>query len=552
MHRNYYIFERQVSDLDQMLNGGRICGCFSHRKDELVLEIEQQEIFHLRLGIDAHSPYLLQSDNYNIKDPKIQFFPEILDQKISQISIEPFDKTIYISLTGFRILASFYGHDANVHLYDESGNLIKSFKKRIPARVTEKEHAQIDPRNFSGIIQSDLAEHKHLPALEKYLFIRVGGFNKLLAREACFRAGLNTEQKLSEITQTGQEKLARSVRAVHAEILSSAPRILILKDGSVILSLLELKQLTTISDSREFETLNQAWTDFLYRSRQSGKVQQLRSAMLGALKKKTDYLERTLQKIRDVEELEIRKRESELKGHLLQTFSHQIPKGAASVKLKNIFSEDQEEVTIKLNPARTVQENARKYFEKFKNISEQRMQISVKKDTFENELEQWKSLQVKIQDSRSLKELEKFYHELTDKNLIQSRSDKAPDRQNLAYAFNRLLLERKWEVFIGKNAANNDLLTFQFARKFDLWFHAQGVPGSHVIVRLHERNNYPPMSIIEQVAGIAAYNSGARHSSTVPVNYTEVRFVRKFRKSAPGAVVISNEKTIFTKPVKYF
>jgi predicted ribosome quality control (RQC) complex YloA/Tae2 family protein len=274
--------------------------------------------------------------------------------------------------------------------------------------------------------------------------------------------------------------------------------------------------------------------------------------MLNALRKKTDYLSRTLKKIQDAEELEARKQESELKGHLLQTFAHQIPKGAAVVSLKNIFSDDQEEIEIKLNPAKTIHENARKYFEKFKNISEQKEQLSIKKDTFQDELTSWSALQERIACCSSLKELEKFQTQLIDKNILQSESDRKPDRQNLSYSFNRLLLGKKWEIFIGKNAKNNDLLTFQFARKFDLWFHAQGVPGSHVIIHLPDRGQHPPPQIIEQVASIAAYNSNAQHSSTVPVNYTEVRYVRKPRKAPPGTVVISNEKTIFVKPVKYF
>jgi predicted ribosome quality control (RQC) complex YloA/Tae2 family protein len=104
---------------------------------------------------------------------------------------------------------------------------------------------------------------------------------------------------------------------------------------------------------------------------------------------------------------------------------------------------------------------------------------------------------------------------------------------------------------IGKNADNNDLLTFKFARKYDIWLHAQGVSGSHVVIRLPNKTTDPPMDIIKQAASIAAYFSSAKNSAMVPVNYTSVRYVRKPRKSSPGTALITNSKTIFVEPKKY-
>ena len=114
-----------------------------------------------------------------------------------------------------------------------------------------------------------------------------------------------------------------------------------------------------------------------------------------------------------------------------------------------------------------------------------------------------------------------------------------------------MILKQQWEIFIGKNSENNDLLTFKFARKYDIWLHAQGVSGSHVIIRVRDKNQKPPMDIIEQAASVAAFFSAGKNSSTVPVNYTEVRYVRKPRKSPPGTVIFSHPNTIFVEPRKY-
>ena len=107
------------------------------------------------------------------------------------------------------------------------------------------------------------------------------------------------------------------------------------------------------------------------------------------------------------------------------------------------------------------------------------------------------------------------------------------------------------DKLIGQIDENNDLLTHKFAKKHDIWMHAQGVPGSHVIVRLPEKNTQPPLDILMQAASIAAYFSNAKNSKSVPVNYTEVRYVRKPRKSSAGTALMTRSKTLFVEPKKY-
>ena len=152
----------------------------------------------------------------------------------------------------------------------------------------------------------------------------------------------------------------------------------------------------------------------------------------------------------------------------------------------------------------------------------------------------------------NLKNAEKLKQLLTQKKLIQKDARLKKSESVLdSTSFNRIILKEQWEIYIGKNADNNDLLTFKFARKHDIWLHAQGVSGSHVIIRVQDKNQKPPMEIIQQAASVAAFFSAGKNSATVPVNYTEARYVRKPRKSPAGVVVISQAKTIFVEPKKY-
>ena len=100
---------------------------------------------------------------------------------------------------------------------------------------------------------------------------------------------------------------------------------------------------------------------------------------------------------------------------------------------------------------------------------------------------------------------------------------------------------------MGRNDWENDLLTRR-AHPEDFWFHAQGCPGSHVVLKREGRKADPGKRTLEEAAGVAAYWSKARTSKTVPVNYTLKKYVRKPRRAKPGSVLIQREKTLFVEP----
>jgi predicted ribosome quality control (RQC) complex YloA/Tae2 family protein len=105
-----------------------------------------------------------------------------------------------------------------------------------------------------------------------------------------------------------------------------------------------------------------------------------------------------------------------------------------------------------------------------------------------------------------------------------------------------------FEVWVGKNSANNDLLTMKYAKPGDLWFHVRGAGGSHVVLKTKGGAHQIPKESIKQAAGIAAYYSKMKKAGTVPVAYCERKYVRKPKGSDPGSVVLEREEVIFVKP----
>ena len=101
-------------------------------------------------------------------------------------------------------------------------------------------------------------------------------------------------------------------------------------------------------------------------------------------------------------------------------------------------------------------------------------------------------------------------------------------------------------ILIGKNSRQNEEVTFHQATSNDIWLHARGVPGAHVIVKAAGRDI--PHSTIEEAASLAAYYSQARGSTSVPVDYTLQRHIRHMKGGGPGMVIYERERTLYANP----
>ncbi len=107
-----------------------------------------------------------------------------------------------------------------------------------------------------------------------------------------------------------------------------------------------------------------------------------------------------------------------------------------------------------------------------------------------------------------------------------------------------------WEVWVGRNNADNDLITHRLSNPHDYWFHVVGAPGSHVILRRPTRNSIPKQATLVEAAQIAAFFSKARKQTRVPVIYTERKFVSKPRPAKPGLALCTRERELIVRPRK--
>ncbi len=137
-----------------------------------------------------------------------------------------------------------------------------------------------------------------------------------------------------------------------------------------------------------------------------------------------------------------------------------------------------------------------------------------------------------------------------NQDLFPRTNDRARGRtaEEPARPFRRYLIDEKWEVWVGRNNKENDELTHRAAHNQDIWLHAQGVSGSHVILRTGGHPEKVPAQVVAKAASLAAFYSKARNSQYVPVIHTEKRYVRKPRKAPTGTAVCLRDQNLFVEP----
>ena len=143
-------------------------------------------------------------------------------------------------------------------------------------------------------------------------------------------------------------------------------------------------------------------------------------------------------------------------------------------------------------------------------------------------------------------DLDEIYDEITQNLVTIKESQKNSKTQKSKKKNDEIILSKLdfdgYTIYIGKNNMQNDYLTLKYAHSNDIWFHTQKIHGSHVVLKLN--NQELTDEIIYKCAKLAAENSKARDAINVPVDYTEIRNVKRSPNGKPGMVIYSNYKTI--------
>jgi predicted ribosome quality control (RQC) complex YloA/Tae2 family protein len=230
-------------------------------------------------------------------------------------------------------------------------------------------------------------------------------------------------------------------------------------------------------------------------------------------------------------------------GELLKANLSSITKGTAHITVTDYFDEKLPEVTIPLDPMKSAQSNMDEYFRKH------RKYLAAERESrprIERAKQEVKKLQQELQDIELGTWTPPAIPPLTNARLTarasRDKGQSTGDRHR--GPFRRFTSADGLSIFVGRNARENDKLTFGLAKGDDLWLHARGTPGSHVVVKL-EKGADPPSETLRDAATLALLYSDLKKSGKGDVIYTRRKWVKKAKGQAPGAVVVTQEKSLY-------
>ncbi|MFP4133689.1 MAG: NFACT family protein [Halothece sp.] len=235
-------------------------------------------------------------------------------------------------------------------------------------------------------------------------------------------------------------------------------------------------------------------------------------------------------------------------GDLLMAYSYQWQPGLSSMQLPDF--ETGELITIPLNPEKNAIQNAQGYYKQHQKLKRARKAVEPLLTATDREINYLQQVEASLKqlegyqhwgDLQTLKEIQE---ELIEQGYILPQRERTPTEEAKPITY---YTPSGYEVLVGRNNRQNDQLTFRVATDYDLWFHSQEIPGSHVLLRLAAGAS-PEEKDLQWVANIAAYYSRARESQQVPVVYTKPKYVYKPKGAKPGMALYDHETVIWGKP----
>ena len=218
-------------------------------------------------------------------------------------------------------------------------------------------------------------------------------------------------------------------------------------------------------------------------------------------------------------------------GELIHTYGYGLPEGTKEFEAFNYYTNEM--IRIPLDPQLTPTENARKYFDKYNKLKRTCDALSQLIQETENEIQHLESISTSLEIAVFEDDLTQIKEELVEYDYIKRRGH-AKKEKIKSKPFHYISSDG-YHIYVGKNNYQNEELTFKFANGSDWWFHAKGIPGSHVVVK--SGGQELPDRTFEEAGRLAAYYSKARGGEKVEVDYLERKNVKKPNGSKPGFVI---------------
>lgn len=549
-----------VKELNDTCLGGRLYKIAQPENDELLLTIKTADSQRrLLLSADASLPLVyLTTQNKpspmtapgfcmllrkHLQNGRITAVTQPGLERIIHIDVEHLDemgdlrrKTLIVEIMGKHSNIIFCNEDGMIldSIKHVSG-LVSSLREVLPGKpyFVAQTQDKLDPLTCDRE-QFLTAVAARPTSLHKAIFSSYTGISPILAQEVCHRSGLDGDSSTAAFSPQELEKAFRTFREMMDQVQSGnfAPAIAYTGRQPAEYAALPLTLYGGGSDSlRPFDSISVLLEQYYAEKNTLTRIRQksadLRRIVQTALERNVKKYDLQLQQIKDTEKRD----KYRVYGELLNTYGYNVPEGSKSMEALNYYTN--ETITIPLDPDMTPAENAKRYFDKYGKLKRTYEALSVLTEEVKAEIQHLESIATALDIALQEEDLAQIREELAASGYIHRRNGK---REKITSKPFHYVSSDGFHIYVGKNNYQNDELTFKFATGGDWWFHAKGMPGSHVILKCEGIDTLPDRAF-EEAARLAAYYSKGRNQEKVEIDYIQKKHVKKPNGSKPGFVV---------------
>lgn len=559
-----------VSELNQTITGGKINKIAQPENDELILTIKnQRKQYRLFLSASASLPLIYLTDNNKQGPMTAPNFCMLLRKhigsgKILEITQPGMERIIRFSIEHLNelgdvcrkyLIVEIMGKHSNIIFCNEDDQIIDSIKhvsvnmssvrEVLPGRpyFIPATQDKLDPFTLS---EEDLLQNvfKKPCTISKAIYTSITGISPVMAEELCVRAGIDGGLPTDGLDELEAFHLAHTILRMFQDIQDQVFRPNIVYNGKEpvefapfhLLQFEDLKEVSFDSISSALETYY-AEKNIITKMRQ--KSADLRKVVSTALDRNNKKLILQKKQMKDTE----KKDKYRVWGELINTYGYGLEDGAKSLEALNYYTNEM--ITIPLDPTKTPQENAKKYFDKYGKLKRTAEALETLITETENEIQHLESISTSLDIALSEDDLMQIREELMDYGYIRRKYTGGKKVKITSKPFHYISSDG-FHMYVGKNNFQNEELSFKFASGNDWWFHAKGQPGSHVIVKTNGEEL--PDRTFEEAGRLAGYYSKGRKAPKVEIDYTQKKNLRKPNGGKPGFVVYYTNYSLLIEP----
>ena len=562
-----------VKDLNDKIVSGRISKIAQPEKDELLLTIKgNRENFRLLISANASLPLLyftetnkpspLTAPNFcmllrkHIANGRIVSVSQPGLERIVRIEIEHLDEMG--DLKRKFLIVELMGKHSNIIFCDDENKILDSIKhisaqvssvrEVLPGREYFIPHAG-EKKNPLTITEEEFKEliGKTPQNVSKALYTDLTGLSPTVSAELCHLASLDGDISAKDFSDSELTHLYHAFTWIMDDVRQGnfTPNIIYQKEkpvefASIPLSMFSGGDYRSVSFPSISALLERYYAERNTVSRIHQKSTDLRKILTNSLER--SYKKRDLQQkqIKDTEKRE----KFRIYGELLNTYGYGIQEGEKSFRCLNYY--DNTEITIPLDPTLSAQENAVRYFDKYNKQKRTFEATSRQLEQTEAEIEHLESISTFLDIARKEEDLAQIKEELTEYGYIKRHFSGGKKQKKAVSRPFHYLSSDGFHIYVGKNNYQNEELTFKLASGNDWWFHAKGIPGSHVIVKTEGKEL--PDRVFEEAGALAAYYSRGRGQDKVEIDYIQKKNLKKVPGAAPGFVVYHTNYSLVAAP----